>query len=84
MRDIISQVDSQDKPDYVEVARKSHELVHSHGAMNAYRYAAKLAAESAVDGTKKECSFWKAAAATLRPREESNRTLPRDLRHPLH
>ena len=65
-------MDSQDKPDYVEVGRKAHELVNSHGAMNAYRYAAKLAAESAVDGTNQECNFWRAVAATLRPREESN------------
>lgn len=57
--------------DYVEVGRKAHELEHSHGG-NAYKYAAKLAAEALAEGMMDECRFWKAVEAALVPRGNSN------------
>jgi len=58
------------KPDHVEVGRKAHELLHSHG-WNAYRYAAKLATDAFAKGKVEESEFWKAVEASLKPRGKS-------------
>ncbi|MGA2744219.1 MAG: hypothetical protein ABSE44_05930 [Candidatus Sulfotelmatobacter sp.] len=59
------------KPDYVEVGRKAHELSRSHG-WNAYKYAAKLAADALAEGKVEESELWKSVEASLTPREKSN------------
>ena len=55
------------KVDWVEVARKAHELVLRHGP-NAYKYAAQLAAAALAEGETEECEFWKAVEMSITPR----------------
>jgi hypothetical protein len=51
--------------DYVEVGRKTHELVRTHGPAGARRYAAKLALEALAEGEKDEHAFWLAVEQSL-------------------
>jgi hypothetical protein len=60
-----------EKPDFVEVSRKAHELSQSHGR-NAYLYAGKLAAAALAEDNAEEHDFWKSVAAALVPRNISN------------
>ena len=55
------------EPDHIEVGRKAHELSETHGR-DAYRYAARLAAEALAEGQADEHKFWKSVAAALEPR----------------
>jgi rhamnogalacturonyl hydrolase YesR len=57
----ISQVDQ------VEAGRVGFELSQRHG-QNAYKHAAKLAADALAKGDTEEHAFWKYIEASLRPR----------------
>jgi len=59
------------KPDYVEVGREAHELAHRLGR-DAYRYAAKLAADALEEGKLEASGFWKAVEMALTPRAKSS------------
>jgi len=56
------------KPDCLEVSRKAHELVRTHGDWNAYTYAERQAERASAAGETEEHDFWKAVAASLKPR----------------
>ena len=53
--------------DYVEVSRTAHQLEIDHGP-DAFVYAARLSMEAEAAGKLDAAAFWKAVAASLRPR----------------
>ena len=55
---------------HIEVSRTAHELLHRHGP-NAYKYAAKLAADAFAERKTEEYEFWKAVEGWIKPRAES-------------
>ena len=54
------------EPDYIEVSRKAHELMATHGAFNAFAYAERQQALAAAQP--EEHAFWKAVADSLKQR----------------
>lgn len=56
--------------DYTEVGRTSYQLERDHG-QNAYKYAVRMAGEAESDGKSDEADFWKAVAASLKPRDSN-------------
>ena len=56
------------EPDFLEISRKAHELVSAHGGWNAYTHAARQAERALAAGETEEHDFWKAVAASLKPR----------------
>jgi len=61
-----------DKPDFIEVGRAAHELIHRHGWAFALPYAAKLAADALAEGKIEESEFWKAVERSLTPRSANS------------
>ncbi len=55
-------------PDFVEVSRKAHELISTHGGLNAYVYADGQAKRALEAGETEEYDFWQAVAMSLKPR----------------
>jgi hypothetical protein len=53
--------------DYIEVGRKAHELMQTHGA-TAFTYATTQAQRAGAAGDHDEQAFWRAVANSLRPR----------------
>jgi hypothetical protein len=64
---VVAQRTAMSGPDYVEVERKAHELAQTHGR-TAYVYAEKQSKRALAVGETNEYTFWKAVAASLRPR----------------
>ena len=56
---------------YIEASRKAHELEATHG-FTALAYAERMLAKAVVDGEAEAEDFWRAVAASLRPREVSS------------
>jgi hypothetical protein len=56
--------------DWIEVNRVAYQIELDHGG-NAYPYAARLTEKAKVESTPETYEFWKAVAASLRPRDIS-------------
>jgi hypothetical protein len=56
--------------DWIQVSRKAHELVASHG-QRAHLHAAELAAQALAEGDAEAHQFWKNVEAALKPRQIS-------------
>jgi hypothetical protein len=53
--------------DYIEVGRQAHRLSSTHGR-EAWKFAARWAADAEREGRSEEAAFRKAVAASLEPR----------------
>jgi hypothetical protein len=58
--------------DYVEVGRKAHEMITSHGR-KVRLYATKLATAARDEGQLEEAAFWRAVELSITPRGDTSK-----------